>query len=599
MKLLRLKLNEPFRSLQEGFELYFLRDWDRSESTDVTDREFSPYILAGPNGSGKSNVLEVLAAIFYHLECQYLTYRPEIFAFDEDTNPHGFSEEYAQPNAFELEYLIPTPDRLQEGGADLTAHIKIVKTPDSGAQLLWLNNPAFGEEMPLSRLDAVEMLPEFVLGYSSGENEILSLPFFKMRFIQLDEYLDTLKQDLPYAGRPESRQIYLDNAFSQAILLCNLLFEDDETLAPFKQDVGIGDLQEFRIILKKRIEISAEQAKLYPEGFLIVEETDTEVKSYFLPILEKFESEPEPEPNSALIFEPVINRLRRCATSYFQDDETGCLYLDYLVNDATREAFKDNFASAIDLFQSFRILLTLNLYSVSDSLKKDLYRSNSLYANETIPTLPSDERIMRFKFVKFNKTDVPNAVMLKDLSDGEHQFLHSLGLCLLFKNSNSLFLLDEPETHFNPDWRSKFISRLRDCFKSMDSKLDEKNVQREMLITTHTPFLISDSKPEQVLVFSKEDSVVDVKRPDYNTLGASINKITLSTFGKKETIGGFAQQEMEKLKNRFEQGRYSDTDHDKHALIDEINQQLGDSVEKVLFIKTILDSMADTKGTED
>jgi hypothetical protein len=72
----------------------------------------------------------------------------------------------------------------------------------------------------------------------------------------------------------------------------------------------------------------------------------------------------------------------------------------------------------------------------------------------------------------------------------------------------------------------------------------------------------------------------------------------LNTFGKRETIGGFAQQQMETLKNRFEQGRHSDTDDDKQALIDQINQQLGDSVEKVLLIKTILDSMSGLEGTE-
>ena len=66
-----------------------------------------------------------------------------------------------------------------------------------------------------------------------------------------------------------------------------------------------------------------------------------------------------------------------------------------------------------------------------------------------------------------------------------------------------------------------------------------------MLITTHSPFLLSDSPPEQVLIFEKSDGhTVRVSRPDYNTLGASINKITLKTFGKKETIGGFAQQKM-------------------------------------------------------
>ena len=106
-----------------------------------------------------------------------------------------------------------------------------------------------------------------------------------------------------------------------------------------------------------------------------------------------------------------------------------------------------------------------------------------------------------------------------------------------------------------------------------------------MFVTTHTPFLISDSKPEKVLVFRKEDGVVSVRHPEYNTLGASINKITMDTFGKRETIGGHAQAKLEKFRQRFE------NDEDKEQLITEINQQLGDSVEKMLLIKIILDSM--------
>lgn len=108
-----------------------------------------------------------------------------------------------------------------------------------------------------------------------------------------------------------------------------------------------------------------------------------------------------------------------------------------------------------------------------------------------------------------------------------------------------------------------------------------------MLVTTHTPFLISDSKPDKVLVFAKDktSSAVSISHPDYNTLGASINKITMNTFGKRETIGGHAQALLEALRARFEQGS-----EDKDALIAEIHQQLGDSVEKVLLIKAILDS---------
>ncbi|WP_020587041.1 hypothetical protein [Desulfobacter curvatus] len=128
------------------------------------------------------------------------------------------------------------------------------------------------------------------------------------------------------------------------------------------------------------------------------------------------------------------------------------------------------------------------------------------------------------------------------------------------------------------------ISRIRDCFASSHPK-----TIREMLITTHTPFLISDSEPEKVMVFKKGKQAVTVKRPDYNTLGASINKITMKTFDKKETIGGYAQEILNTLKERFKAGE------DKETLLEEVNQRLGDSIEKVLFTKTLLDSMEKDK----
>ncbi|MNJ05306.1 hypothetical protein D3C73_1665410 [compost metagenome] len=57
----------------------------------------------------------------------------------------------------------------------------------------------------------------------------------------------------------------------------------------------------------------------------------------------------------------------------------------------------------------------------------------------------------------------------------------------------------------------------------------------------------------------------------------------MSTFGKRETIGGHAQALLEALRARFDAGE------DKEALLTEAHQQLGDSVEKLLLIKAILD----------
>ena len=598
MKLLRLKITDPegFRSLPCGFEHQFRTEWALQKKK-AADEGFAPFVCAGPNGSGKSNLLEALAAIFYHMECIYLGARPDGFDYDEQDNPKGFRSDKASPDGFEMEYITKQPTELK-GECD-RIRLKISKAPNKNPQW-WIWSASLEDWETLEDLEKLEnistgralrrkLFPEYILGYSSGENEILSLPFFKMRFIQFDEYWRALKRQDLYDKRPESRLIYLDDSFSQAILLCNLLFQDDATLQPFREDVGIDALKEFRIILRRSIPLEPEQLAAFASEdqnqrpslddivrnnpALRVETDDQGTNRYRLNLMQLLEGDEK----SPL----MVSALKRCATLSYMDEATDTLILDYWVNDATKEAFRVNFeGSPLALFQAFQVLLTLNLYSVSDALKADLYQSPSHYVSETVPTLASDQRIMRFKHFYFSKRGVEKLMLLKELSDGEHQLLHSLGLCLLFRDTNSLFLLDEPETHFNPDWRANFITRLRQCLPGSD------DAGQEMLITTHTPFLISDSKPDKVLVFKKDrDTGVSVSQPEYNTLGASINKITMNTFLKRETIGGRAQSLLDELRARFDKGT-----ENKDALIDEIDQELGDSVEKVLLIKAILDS---------
>lgn len=566
MKLLRLKITDPagFRSLPCGFEHHFRTDWGLQDEL-AQPEGFAPFVCAGPNGSGKSNLLEVLAAIFFQLEI--LRVRRSFLPEALQNSDQDFS-----PVAFELDYLIRIPPQYRYPDGQVWAKVGVWKDAGATVRFLWENQRDFDVDVYESfKGDHADiLLPQYVLGYSSGENEILSLPFFKLRFVQFDEYWNSLQKQLPYPGRPDTRMAYLDNGFSQAVLLCNLLFQDEGAPQPFREDVGIEALMEFRIILKRSFLISSDEATKWDSTSAIYLDADREIRLNVLHLLEG-------DDTSSL----AISALRRCATLHYLDETTDSLILDYWVNEATRNAFKANFKDALELFQAFQVLLTLNLYAVSDALKADLYRSSSNYVSETVPTLASDERIMRFKFVRFTKQGVMQPMMLKELSDGEHQLLHSLGLCLLFRETNSLFLLDEPETHFNPDWRANFITRLRQCLPG------HGDVGQEMLITTHSPFLISDSNPGKVLVFAKDKAsgAVSVSHPDYNTLGASINKITMNSFGKRETIGGHAKALLEALRARFEEGS-----EDKEALITEIHQQLGDSVEKVLLINAILDS---------
>jgi restriction system-associated AAA family ATPase len=583
MKLVRIKITDPdgFRSLPYGFEHHFRTELSFQEEMAKPER-FAPFVCAGSNGSGKSNLLEALAAIFFQLEILRVrrSFLPEVLQNDDPD---------LSPVAFELDYMIQVPPEYRRPDSPMWAGVWVWKEPGKSVRFQWANQSEFDLD-PYQAFNggyADILLPQYVLGYSSGENEILSLPFFKMRFVQFDEYWTALAKQLPYPGRPETRLAYLDNGFSQAIFLCNLLFQDETTLQSFRQDVGIDVLKEFRIILRRSIPLTRQQAAAFTSGDYVPSTStqdgffadsdavylDPETGDYRLNLLRGLEGDEHTS---------IIEKLKRCATLHFHDEASDTLIFDYWVNEKTKDAFRANFDdSALALFQALQVLLALNLYSVSDALKSDLYTSISHYVSETVPTLASDERIMRFKHFYFTKQGVQKPMLLKELSDGEHQLLHSLGLCLLFRNTNSLFLLDEPETHFNPGWRANFISSLRQCLSGNDE------FGQEMLITTHSPFLISDSRPDKVLVFDKNPNTgaVSIAHPEYNTLGASINKITMTTFGKRETIGGHANEILEALRSRFKQG-----DEEKDALIDEIHQQLGDSVEKILLIKAILDS---------
>ena len=540
MKLIRLKLtdSESFRSLHSGFEYHFRSQWELDEELE-REQGVAPFVCAGRNGSGKSNLLELLAAIFFQLEVLRVrrSFLPEAFFYDEESNPEGMQDGHGIPNAYELEYQVAMSNDIHGATQPHQIHVRVTKEEDSSPVVETIIRGVHDEEAVEEADEELlsRILPQYVVGNSSGDNELLSLPFFKMRFIQFDEYWNALKTQLKYSGRPDTRLAYLDNEFSQAILLCNLLYNDPTTLEAFRQDVGIKDLKEFRIIIKRSIYPSDEVLAQFGERNSAFTREEFRQGINLMDRLEAHRDSPEH-------FNPMVTRLKRCATCHYTDSETDTLYLDYLVNDATRAAFKDNFdfeinKSPIALFQAFQVLLSLNLFSVSDTLKADLYKSDSDYVNETVPTLASDERIMRFKFVQFTKEGVDGPVMLKGLSDGEHQLLHSLGLCLLFKNTNSLFLLDEPETHFNPKWRSSFITRLRNCLGNSDT--------HEMLITTHSPFLVSDTKRGRVLEFENKEGQVEVKHPEYKTFGASINLITMNTFDKRESIGGHAHSVLE------------------------------------------------------
>lgn len=560
MKLLKLHIQEEFKSLHEGFSLDFHKDLDSMDT-------FQPFCFAGLNGSGKSNVLEALASIFYHLEFCVAKFRP--LSFDKH-----FKRHISTPDAYTLEYLIGRKNEYPNDSKDLEKVI-IIKKRKKPPTIYVYSRIADDEPeliMPLDQTEnneAVKLyLPDLVVAYSSGENETLSLPFIKNRLINFDKYCEDYKKKTLYA-EPESSLIYIDEGMSQAVLLAALLFEDKKTLKPLTKELGIIKLESFTIHLNNQ---------------RLNQETDITQKPLLFHI------------------ETILDKLKKCASSWHEQPKDilgeggkthSVISLDFYVDDATKSAFKTHFNnSSFELFRFFQVLYELNSNIVSESIKEEVYSSKGYYTKGKLPVAAPVDTVFHFLDYKILKKikgrKEPKALLLREFSDGEQQFLHTIGICLMLKNRRTLLLLDEPETHFNPSWRAKFIKILNDSIyagrlKNISNGDVYVHQIKDVILTSHSPFIISDCMPNNVIFFNrnKETELVEAKSAkelDFNTFGTSVETILDELFDYNQSIGDWSNEEL--LKIQFDSIK---TESDKKKLKKEL-RILGPSIEKDLVL---------------
>lgn len=548
MKLLKLKIanEEGFRSLQKGFEINFhtVADAEAME-------HFRPFCFAGLNGSGKSNVLEALANIFYHLEVCVARYLPESIQ-----DPNNFKRNECTPDAFTLEYLIG--QHLEKSYAtNLFQKVVISKKAGEEPGIKVYDSPFEKEEIIIPNPNSTKedkknglinssgkilepqdkmYLPDHIVGYSSGENEILSLPFIKSRLIHLDEYRQATEKEHQSFDEPENSLVYIDNNMSQAVLLACLLFENEEsTLAPLRHidHTGIVGLRSFRMNINLHdFEFKDQKTN----------------KTFKIPILKILEQN-------------QFERLKKCATAWFLDHQSQTLWLDFYVNDATKTAFKTHFHSALECFHFFRLLYELNNHFVDEETKKEVYRSKGIYTDGKLPIGNPRQDVFHFLDFYITKkikgTDEEKDLLLRSFSDGEHQFIHTVGICLLLKDRRSLLLLDEPETHFNPSWRARFIKILNDSIiagnpTALPNGDFNVHLLKDILLTSHSPFIISDCLPDHVVLFEKKDKITTATKVSeldnaFNTYGTSVELILERLFKYDQSIGDLSCSVLESI----------------------------------------------------
>lgn len=566
MKLLSLKIQSQFRSLAPGFEVKFHQQDNFEAMT-----QFNPFCLVGLNGCGKSNVLEALSQIFYHLELCVGKHLPSALR-----EKNIFDSRKCAVDAFTLKYLTlgnRKAEANEQHAVVITIEKKVGEAPMMSVMPLYGAAPAMRFDLKESPVGITSMaksfLPQYVVAYSSGENETLSIPFIKSRFIHLFEFRENVVNDVVDYSSPENSLIYVDSNMSQAILLCCLLFEDEDTLKSLAASgyTGILRIKKFRMHLR--------------EEFF---EEDKNKNSYFQ--LFKHKSN-----GNEVSVKGLFEILKDISTLSWYDIEDGAYYFDFWVNDATKDAFKYYFHTAMDCFQVFRLLYELNNYAVKLEKQKEIFGSTGVYTDGKFGVPGSDDDVFHFlDFYLVKQVDEQGGekeLLLKEFSDGEHQFIHTMAICLLLKDSDSLILLDEPETHFNPSWRSHFVSILDKTLKNACSNIKQHdsryvNFMKDILITTHSPFIISDCRADHVIVVTKEGDHAKSETASamgIKTYGASTSFIQTKIFGSTDTIGEKAYQEMKSIGMQ--------TNKDKQQKLNEVNSKFGESLEKLMILSDI------------
>jgi predicted ATPase len=139
------------------------------------------------------------------------------------------------------------------------------------------------------------------------------------------------------------------------------------------------------------------------------------------------------------------------------------------------------------------------------------------------------------------------SVTFREMSEGEQQLLTVLGLLRFTAEDESLFLLDEPDTHLNPRWCVDYLSYLKK-FVGRDPESEDNS---HIVLTTHNPLAIAELVKEQVQILqltkAEDTRRVFACHPEMDPRGLGYAAIVASDmFGIASTLDQPTQLLLEK-----------------------------------------------------
>lgn len=405
------------------------------------DEEHWVTVVIGWNGTGKSNVLEALAIIFRDLIAQK---RTPAFAFQ-------LAYRMGTHEKLRHIHIDADPDREKE---PFVIHV----ATDSQARGEGTLTPFIEGEETVSALrgNAIKLtaflnadsdyLPRYVFSYYSGESP-------RMHEIFLP-YLESYDSKLRNGEDPGLKRLfYAMPVHSQFVLLAFLIQQSDIVRTFLDEHLGLDPDEGIESVL------------------FVLRQPPWKSKA------------PDGDPRFWNARGVVRNFLSRLYDIALAPIEVSRRVSTSIWNKTTLQ-FKYLYVKDIEALQRL----------VGDQAPAQFFRDlESTYVSELIEEV-------RIK-VRLKKND--GSVTFRELSEGEQQLLTVLGLLRFTAEDESLFLLDEPDTHLNPRWSVDYISYLKQFIASGTNQEETSHI----LLTTHNPLAIAELDREQVQILrmSKEN----------------------------------------------------------------------------------------------
>ena len=569
MRLLSLTINGQYKGLK-----------DQNFSFDSSKGNIIAFI--GLNGSGKSQLLELIAESFGYLER---------FLRSDYKCRNWFSN-----LAIELRYTNQTYDSEEHA---ITYSVQI-----NQAGIVTLYRDSILVDIKAREHSGIEeeILPSQIIGYSSGLNENLQRAFMKNTIQYLDVMNVRRQWEQRLAAINAVRNEKGKRLTEKDIELIERQFKDayhyyqtrhpaifptllEESSLSDNIDIGLRPTALPRL---KYFDQDTTALMLTSMGMLAETQQQSiwQEKQRFNKIhsvmlrydLRKFTHDAGALLDIAKLIECLAN-VSSCnfkalpIVSKTSEEFYNQFELDYLAGEITidfsdsrvQNILETSFFTPKVLFEKLYRLQLLAADFWQGETKRQLRQDNFERSAKRPQKWKSPIHVMSLKL-----TDGQTCIEFDDLSDGEAQLIQILSMASIYKDSRVLFLLDEPETHLNPSWRTYFHSFVEDAIGSDNEKV-------QLFISTHSPFMVSSLKRSNVYQFSRDDAgLIAMKVAQNETYGASFDVLIKDLFDLRSLI---SQSVIDEIREQLKQG-------DNQAK-EWIEANLGLSAEKAYLIRKL------------